>query len=177
MDTFEGMLKLLGSYPTWAKALILANVVCLAGILVFARSPVAVATAEPAAPTGSYVLRVQGVRIFPPSDQDEIQCLIMVNGIQYRYPTLAEVEWLGVSPTMPGQTFVLPKAERYEIKFEVFTRTERNRKVTRRLVNPEPLRLAKPEHNVYRVYAVDSTSGTRSGTVGAEVAWSLELAQ
>lgn len=177
MDFIEGTLKLLSSYPSWAKAVMLANVGCLAGILVFARNPIADTTAQPAAPTDSYVLKVQGVRIFPPSEQDEIQCLVMVNGIPYRYPSVAGVEWLGVSPTMSGQTFVLPRAERYELRFEVLKRTQTNRNETRRLVSQETLTLAKPSSGVYRVHGFDPSSGTRSGTVDAEVAWSLEIAQ
>ena len=177
MDVLESTLKLLSSYPTWAKAALLANVACMAGILVFARTPIADATAQPAAPSGTFVLNVHGVRVFPPSDQDEIQCLIVVNGIQYRYPSIAGVDWLGVSSTMSGQTFVLPKAERYEIRFEVLKRTQSNRKQTRRLVSQETLTLGKPSSGDYRVHGFDPSSGTRSGTVEAEVAWSLGLAQ
>ena len=177
MDILENILKLFSSYPTWARVILLANVVCIAGILSFARSSIGEAAAQPVAVPLGYVLRIKGVRLFPGSEQDEIQCTAFVNGTEYRYPSVAGVDWLAVAPTMSGQTFVLPKAERYEIRFELQKRRRSNREDIARLLSQETLTLSKPATGVYDVHGFDPTSGTRSGTVDGEIAYALEPSQ
>jgi hypothetical protein len=76
---------------------------------------------------------------------------------------------------MSDERFVLPKAERYEVRFELRKRTRANRDQVARLVSQEVLSLTSPASGVYRVHGFDPASMTRSGTVAAEVSYVFEI--
>jgi len=175
MESIKGILDLLGAYPTWAKAVLLLNLAFALAVLVFARTPVAEAVAKTPTSSGTFVLKVSGVRFFPQQEEVEVQVTAYVNGTAYRYPSVAGVEWLAVASTMSGQTFSLPKADHYELRFEVLKRLKSSRKEVSKLVSQEVLTLTKSASDLYRVHGFDRTSGTRSGTIDGEVGWSLEV--
>ena len=170
MDSIEGLLKFLSAYPAWAKLLVLGNMACIAGVLLFARAPVPDAEAQQ---PGAYALRIKAVDLFPPSDQAQVQVSAFVNGTEFRYPSLADVEWLRVGPAMAGQVFKLPRAERYELRFEMRKKSGGN---IVHLVSQETVSLAKPTAGSYALYGFDPESKTRDATVRAQVSYAFEPA-
>jgi hypothetical protein len=177
MESIKTVIEFLSSYPMWAKLVLLGNVVCIAGTLVFASrvssGPEAV-NHGPGQPACS--LRIERAELFPDSASAEIQITAFVNGTEFRYPSLAEVDWLKVAPSMAGQTFKLPKAEQYEIRFEMHKRENPGDPVAR-LVSQETVTLKdSPFTGIYGLHGFDPSSRTRSGQVSAQVIFSFEPA-
>jgi len=126
------------------------------------------------ATSGGRTLRIDGVELFPESDSAEIQISAFVNGTEFRYPSVAGVEWLKVAPSMSGQTFKLPKAETYELRIEMRKRQPPDSQLAR-LVSQETVTLREvPFSGTYRLHGFDPSSSTRSGQVSAEVKFSFQ---
>jgi len=63
MDTIESVLKILSSYPTWAKTLMIGNIACVVAVMVFV--PRISETKERKQSDNSYELRIERVELFP----------------------------------------------------------------------------------------------------------------
>ena len=173
MEAIDGVIKFVSSYPTWAKLLLIANLACIALTLTLA--PRGALEAQTSTKGSGRVLRIAGVELYPNSDLAEVQVSAFVNGTEFRYPSVAGVEWLKVAPSMSGQTFRLPKADEYEIRFEMRKREGAKSRVAR-LVSQETVTLRdSPFAGTYRLHGLDPTSITRSGEVSAEVNFSFEV--
>ena len=133
-------------------------------------------TVEPSAPNGpaAYELRIDRVELFPHSDSAVVQVLAIANGIEFRYPSIGGVEWLKVAPSMAGQTFRLPAAEQYDIRFEMLKR-EASTDDDAKLLSVETVSFAGGSTSgKYALHGFDPASGTRSGNIGAEVSYSIQ---
>ena len=172
METIKGIIEFLSSYSAWAKLLVVGNVACVVATLIFAPRSSQGRNKEQF--SGANILRVKHVELFPPSDSAEVQVAVFVNGTEFRYPSLAGVEWLQVAPSMAGQSFKLPKAEQYEVRFEMRKR-EKAGGPAASLVSQETVTLKKaPYEGSYALHGFDPASKTRSGTVSAQIAFSFE---
>lgn len=172
MQTLESIITFLSSYPIWAKLLVLSNVVCVIATLVFA--PHSDKNKDKGPSSDTMVLKIKGVKLFPHSDTADVQVSVFVNGTEFRYPSLAGVEWLKVAPSMAGQSFPLPKAEQYEVRFEMRKR-ESPGAAAASLRSVETVTLKKePFEGSYGLHGFDPASRTRSGSVSAQVDFSFE---
>jgi hypothetical protein len=172
MDTIESIIKFLSSYPAWAKLLVMGNVVCAIATLIFATRSSEAGDMEQ--PSGANVLKIKRVELFPDSDLAEVQVSAFVNGTEFRYPSLAGVEWLKVASSMAGQSFKLPNAEQYELRFEMRKREKPGGPIAS-LVSQETVALKKaPFASSYALHGFDPASRTRSGTVSAQIVFSFE---
>ena len=177
MEMLENAIKFISSYPTWAKGLLLLNLACIGATLVFApRSTTVLDGGSSTEIEKTWVLKILGVTLFPDSPSDQVQVSAFVNGTEFLYPSIGGVEWLKVGPAMAGQTFKLPKAEQYEVRFEMRKRTGPDPAVAR-LLSQETVTLARvPRRGSYSLHGFDPVGLTRSGTVSAEVLFSFEEA-
>lgn len=171
MDALESIIKFISSYPSWAKALLFGNFICIAATLVFA--PRVVPETHPTMPSNTYKLRIDRVELFPPSNSAVVQVLAIVNGTQFRYPSIGGVEWMKVAPTMAGQTFRLPSAERYELRFEMLKK-EDGASDEAKLLSVETISFANGStEGRYALHGFDPASRTRSGEISAEIIYSI----
>ena len=174
METFESIIKFISSYPAWAKALVFGNLICICATLVFA--PRAVPESPSVKSSDTYQLRIDRVELFPHSDSAVVQVFAIVNGTKFRYPSVGSVEWLKVAPTMAGQTFRLPSADRYEIRFEMLKREDGDNGGAQ-LLSVETISFAEGStEGRYALHGFDPTSRTRSGEISAEIIYSIKSA-
>ena len=124
-----------------------------------------------------YQLELKGVELFPPSDSASVKVSAYVNGTKFTYPSIGGVEWLQVAPTMSSQTFRLPKAEQYEVRFEMLKR-EQGASETAKLLSQETVSFAVGSlDGRYSLYGFDPASRTRSGRISAEIIYSIRPAR
>lgn len=174
MDALESLIKFISSYPTWAKALVFGNLICIAATLVFA--PRVVSEPRPDKQSDAYQLRIDRVELFPPSNSAVVQVLAIANGTKFKYPSIGGVEWLKVAPTMAGQTFRLPLADRYEIRFEMLKKEE-GTSGEAKLLSVETISFAGGStKGRYALHGFDPASRTRSGEISAEIIYSIQAA-
>jgi hypothetical protein len=109
------------------------------------------------------------VKLFPADPDAEVQVYAFVNDTKYRYPSVADVEWLNVSPSMSLGIFELPNSKTYEVRFEAI------------LKNSDPIRLVSqdveqisklPYAGNYDLHKTMTT--TRDASVSANVRFSIE---
>jgi hypothetical protein len=175
VETVDAIVRFISSYPIWAKLLLVANLACIALTLIL--TPRTSSEEKALAEQGSRILRIEGVELFPESESAEIQVSAFVNGTEFRYPSVAGVEWLNVAPSMSGQTFKLPKAETYELRIEMRKRQPPESQLAR-LVSQETVTLGEvPFSGTYRLHGFDPSSRTRSGEVSAQVKFSFQAAK
>ena len=120
----EGILKLLESYPVWAKAALLFLVGGTAAVLIFGKVPPA---PDPGPPStmGPVFLRIKGINLYPPDPTANIRVQINVNGTEWLFPNIAGVEWMKVGPDMSQKIVRLPTATSYHLQFKmVFRNTD-----------------------------------------------------
>jgi hypothetical protein len=118
---------------------------------------------------GRVFLKIQRVRLFPPDANAEIQVFAFVNGTQYRYPSVAGIEWLKVGPSMSPGSFEIPSSNTYEVRFEAAVRDL----PPERLVSQEILEISHlPYSKEYALYKTMMT--TRDASVSAIVQFSIE---
>ncbi len=175
MSTIEAIVKFLGTYPAWAKLAMLAGLALTFGVALLApRTPIdASAAPKPLGP----VLKILGVsdRGLPPGAS--VRVTAIVNGKTYLYPSLAGVDWLDVGATMSSQTFDLPIANRYDVRFEMDVK---GNGTSTRYVSQETIQVSNvPYTGDYRLYPTkaDSAGVSRGFAPGASVRFSLESAQ
>ncbi len=171
METLEGFIKFISSYPTWAKLLLLGNLICIVATLIFAPRAASQPPADES--TGMYQLKIEGVELYPHSDEAVVQVHAIVNGTKYIYPSVGGVEWMKVGPTMAGQTFRLPTAERYEIRFEMIHR-QGDRGIKKKLLSVETISFVEGKtEGRYPLHDFDQLSKTRDSGINAEVIYSI----
>lgn len=131
MEWLESMVRFLGSYPTWAKACLLAALVVSMGVLILAprtgpsaaeMSSSAVAAPNSAAnrPANAPIfLKIGDVRLFPDDASAEVRILAFVNGTKYVHPSVGGVTWMKIGPDMSHKVIQLPQADTYEVRFEM----------------------------------------------------------
>ena len=129
---------------------------------------------EPAAER--FRLTIEKVNFFPESRAAAIKVYAFVNGIEFFYPSVAGVEWVEVGPQMSGHSFDLPEAENYDIRFEIKKRsTDSDNARLAHLVSQKVVRISGPAISErYQLHGFDPASRTRSGSVSAEVVFSIE---
>ena len=179
MDTIESVLRFLNSYPTWAKVLALGGIVLTSTTLVFAPRTVGDAQAQTKPAQAGAVLRILGVSLFPDDSNALVRVTAFVNGTSFQYPSLAGVEWLQAGPSMSPQAFPLPKAEKYELRFEMDLKSQRPG-ATGVLVSQQVVTITKlptpGEYNLHRKQQQPGVGVTRSASVNAAVRYAVESA-
>lgn len=191
----DTIIKLLSSYPLWAKLCLAASVSFAFVVLLAAprngtdRS----ANADPSrsnapsnpavsANSGRISLTIIGVRLFPDDPNADVQVVAVVNGTSYVYPSVDGVVWLKVGPDMARKIIDLPEAPIYQIKFQMRIRggaklasneeqnlhADRSERAESQLVN----NITKlPFYEDYKLYEVNGD--TRSAAVRAIVSYSI----
>ena len=100
--------------------------------------------------------------------------LAFVNDTRFQYPSLAGISWLKVGPAMSSQRFALPKADRYEIRFEMSLKPSDGS--VKQLVSQQQVLITKlPHAGDYNLHFKQGR--TRDAGVSATVRFSLEAAQ
>ena len=178
METFESIVRLIGSYPMWARLLVLACFAVAAGTLVLApRSATPQTSKVLASPTDAskkerqVFMRVKPIKLFPDRPSAEVQLSVFVNGTEYRHPSVAGVEWMKVGPAMSEKTIELPPASRYEVRFEMRMRDGPKGKTTFRAAQKITFIITFPFNEEYSLYEVDS--GSRAAAVSALVSYEV----
>lgn len=124
-----------------------------------------------------YQLKIERVELFPHSDSASVQVNAIVNGTRFTYPSIGGAEWLQIAPSMAGQIFRLPKADHYEIRFEMLKREQGIIEETK-LLSQETITFSEGSaEGRYGLHVFDSTSKTRSGQTSAEIIYSIHSAQ
>jgi len=97
-----------------------------------------------------------------------VQVIAYVNDGPYRYPSGVDgVEWVKVGEGMSGQTFPIPKAEQYEIRFELNLRNPIQRLVSNETVRTSTLPLSR----TYSLHAV--TDNIKTDAIDAKISFAL----
>ena len=174
MEALENIIKFISTYPTWAKWLVFGNVICIAATLVFAPR-IGSGTDQPKL-SDRYELRIDRVELFPPSSTAVVQVSAIVNGTEFKYPSIGDVQWLKVAPTMAGQTFRLPSADRFEIRFEMVKREDGANEEAKLLSVETVSFVSGTTEGRYALHGFDPASRTRSGEISAEIIYSIRPA-
>ena len=175
MELIDSVIKFISSYPVWAKVAVFGNAICMAAILVFTpRMAQEVNAAESSKELTLYELRIDRVELFPMSESTIVKIFAYVNGTKYTYPSIGGVEWMEVAPSMSGQTFRLPESDRYEIRFEMLKRSKGSNQEAKFLSQEVISTSEGINQERYSLHGFDASSGTRSGSVSAEVIYSLK---
>jgi hypothetical protein len=174
----EAVLRFVGSYPMWARLLVLACLSAAVATLILAPRTATTqpqkpaATAPESASKGQQAfLRVKPIKLFPDRPTAEVQLFIYVNGTEYRHPSVAGVEWMRVGPAMSEKIIELPPAPRYDVRFEMRIRegpTLKTQQQTSQQVTPIK---ALPYSEEYKLYQVENKS--RAAAVSAVVSYEV----
>jgi hypothetical protein len=176
MSSLEAVLKFLASYPTWAKVAMLGGFAVIVAVAILSpRSPIDAEAQTQAGATGlpskTVTFKIHGVSSAGLPDAASVRVTAIVNGKAFLYPSLGGVDWLDVGPTMSSQSFQVPKAAQYEIRFEMEV------KGGPRHVSQETIQVATvPFTGDYRLFPtkVDSTGVSRAFRPGAAIRFSLD---
>jgi len=183
VSTIDAVLKFFDGYPFWAKIGMLAGLVFTFGIAVLAHEPVSDTQAQTKPPSGApavaqsqTILKIYGLN-GPKGASARVSAF--VNGSTYLYPSLGAVDWLDIGPTMSPQSFPLPEAKLYNLRFEVELQSNDPR-VGGRYVSQETLRVsAIPQTGEYRVFKTRTGQGgvSRDAVSNLSVKYALEKAE
>ncbi|MEO8123386.1 MAG: toll/interleukin-1 receptor domain-containing protein [Burkholderiales bacterium] len=125
----------------------------------------------------STYLRIEGITAFNLIPTATVRVTAHVNGTPFHYPSLAGIDWLDVAPTMSSQTFRLPAAAKYEIRFEMETKGNRDLPTGVPYVSQETILVDrfpfKGEYNVFQARR-EGTTMSRAGGPGAAVRFSVD---
>jgi hypothetical protein len=175
MESFENLIRFVNSYPAWAKAVVLAGIIITITVLVFTPRTTTKAPGSITPKGGDILLKILGVTLFPQRPDTSVQVTAFVNETQFRYPSVAGVEWLEVGPNMVPQTFRLPQSQNYELRFELRLKG-REPSESERMVSQEVLSLSgAPTSGQYNLYRRDEN--THGVSVHAAVRYSVEVSQ
>jgi hypothetical protein len=181
METIENIIKFLSLYPRWAKFLIVGCISVIGGTLIYAPRSAEDAPVEAFAisSTKAYVLVIEGVLTFSQPGNADVRVTAFVNGMQFRYPTVAGVEWMGVDPNggpMTHESFRLPRAGEYEIRFEMESRDRVSGQIER-CVSQQTITIDKtPFEGHYEVFPLNRVTRAHESGVVAEISFSIEEA-
>jgi hypothetical protein len=165
METIKSFIEFLNSYPLWAKLFAFSGLLITVGTLIFAPRTIT----EKDNGNAKVFLKIQRVKLFPSDPNAEIQVYAFVNGTKYQYPSVADIEWLKVGPSMSPGIFEIPRSDTYEVRFEAMLRGS----VPVRLVSQEVLQISElPYSDEYGLHKTEMT--TRDASVSASVRFSME---
>lgn len=150
METIESVLKFIGSYPIWAKALVLIGLGISVATLVFAPRQVTQGAEKSITPSSTgkedrqvtrgaekfitpsstskedrVFMKIKAIQLFPDDPEAEVQVICYVNGIEFIHPSVGGVNWMRVGPSMSEKIISLPKAASYDIRFEMRFRSDK----------------------------------------------------
>lgn len=119
--TFESAVSFIASYPLWAKVVIIACFVATVSVLVLApRTPdAASSTSDQGQPSPVVYLKIDRVELFTLPPETAVRITAFVNGSEFRHPNVGGIEWIRVGPAMGHKVFRVPRAPRYEVRFEM----------------------------------------------------------
>lgn len=186
----DSLLRLLNSYPTWAKLCAIAGVTFSIVVLALAPRTDASAQSKPSPtsappqtpPVSQVFLRIGQVKLFPHDPDAEIKVLAIVNDTVYEHPSVGAVKWMKVGPDMSPKNIELPRSQTYNIRFEMQIKDGVNltsqtnkhlyaekflRAGSQRVDNIDKL----PFSEDYKLY--DIKENTRSAAVRAVVSYSI----
>jgi hypothetical protein len=178
METIESILRFAGSYPTWARILVLGCLSAIVATLLLAprsgttqpTKPVAVA-GESAKKDQQVFVRVKPIKLFPERPNAEIQLSVFVNGTEYKHPSVGGVEWMKVGPSMSEKIIEVPTASRYDVRFEMRLREGATLKTQQHMAQQVTPIKALPYSEEYRLYPVENKS--RAASVSAVIAYEV----
>lgn len=183
MEYLEKLIAFLNSYPVWAKYSIFGGLVFVCSILTFAPRNQGVPEgrdllARPAHFRTKFI-KIEKVKLFPPDPDAQVQIYAIVNGVRYRHPAIAGVDWIHVGPNMDQKTIELPEAERYEIRFEIVVHDGKKSAGAGTVIEGVPDMTSNmiryimdlPFSEEYKLYAVNGN--VRGAEVGATVSYSI----
>jgi hypothetical protein len=186
MDWLDSGLKLLNSYPTWAKACFVGGLFISGAVLIFAPH---LPGNEKANINGPVYLRIKGIKLFPEDPDAAVRVVAYVNDIPFNFPSLGGAKWMKVGPDMNEKWIELPKASTYNIRFEMNRKGATKEEIQKMSSNvalmiavqedrPIPYKGQSesfvkkwPITDEYKLYRV--TDDTRDATVSAVVAYEL----
>jgi|GEM_PF-3767888 len=187
METIVSVLKFISSYPLWAKLLVLIGLGIVVVTLVFAPREVESDAPKPPKPLGptkgdSIFMKIKAIQLFPTDPEAEVRVTAYVNGTEFVHPSVGGVQWMRVGPSMSEKIIPLPKADRYEISFEMTFRSEKKlsggtkslqvrsgfQKAKSQMVTPVS---TLPFSEDYRLYLVND--GSRAASVKAIIPYEI----
>jgi hypothetical protein len=179
LETVENMLKFIGSYPAWAKSVVLLALIAVVITLVFSPRAGTTQLTEEADPQPLALsraeqrvyLKIKAIRLYPNNPEAQVQLSIFVNETEYIHPSVAGVKWMKVGPSMSEKIVELPKAERYNIRFELRIRngsTLRQQIQASQQVTPVKTLPYAEEYTLYPV-----SSGIRAAAVSAVIPYEV----
>lgn len=183
METVETLIKFINSYPLWAKAGIIAGAFFSISIAVFAPRDIHASpnNQDNESTTKRTYMRIEGVKLYPDNENIDIQVFAFVNGTSFKHPSVGGVEWMKVGPNMSHKIIELPKAEAYQIRFELRYKegdvvlgssTNLVPKEFNRMASQMVTQVLKyPFTEVYNLYKVNDRS--RGASVSASVKYTL----
>ena len=178
METLESILRFAGSYPMWARIVVLASVAIVVGTLMLAPrsgstqpAKSSTAAAEPVKKGQQVFMRIKPIRLFPDKPNAEVQVSIFVNGTEYRHPSVAGVEWMKVGPSMSEKVIELPSAARYDVRFEMRLREGPTLKTQQQVSQQITPIKALPYSDEYNLYQVENKS--RAAGISAVVSYEV----
>jgi hypothetical protein len=181
VETVNNLLQLIGSYPAWAKVLVLAAAGIIIATLVFAPrqgisaskndlpdQPLASQNKLPDQPPANQrvYLRIRAIKLFPTNPEAEIRVIAHVNGTSYVHPSIGGAEWMKVGPAMSEKVVEIPQSEIYEVYFEIEQRSGRS--MRSQLVQPVKTLPFKDEYKLFGMSAK-----TRDGNVKAVIPYEI----
>jgi len=170
METMKGFIEFLNSYPLWAKLLAFAGLLITACTLIFVPRISGEKGSDPEKSTRVYLM-IEGASLYPANEDEQVQIYAFINGTEYRYPSVAGVEWLQVGPTMSPGIFEIPDSDIYEVRFEGNMR--RRDYGSRHLASQQVITVTTlPYSGKYSLHQVDE--GVRSAGISASLRFSLE---
>jgi hypothetical protein len=178
METIDGILKFAGSYPMWARLLVLVCLSTVVATLVLVPRSAESQGAKGTSPTTNagkkeeqVYLRIRPIRLFPEDPSADVQVSVFVNGIEYKHPSVGGVQWMKTGPGMSEKIIEIPRAERYDVRFEMRIRdgaTLQTQRQASQMVTPVKALPYSEEYKLYNVRGV-----TRAAGVSAVIAYEI----
>jgi hypothetical protein len=178
METLESILRFAGSYPMWARLLVIGCLAVAIGTLILAPRSATPQTPKAATPTPEVAkkerqvfMHIKPLQLFPDRPNAEVQLSILVNGSEYRHPSVAGVEWMKVGPAMSEKIIELPTASRYDVRFEMRLRDGPKGPTKLRAAQKITYITTLPFSEEYSLYDIDGDS--RAAGVSAVVSYEV----
>lgn len=162
----------------WARLLVLVCLSVTTATLVFVPRSAESQGAKGTSPTANggkkeeqVFLRIRPVKLFPEDPSADVQVSAFVNGIEYKHPSVGGVQWMKTGPGMSEKIIEIPKAERYEVRFEMRIRdgaTLQTQKQASQMITPVKV---LPYSEDYKLYNVKGS--TRAAGVSAVVTYDI----
>jgi hypothetical protein len=188
MEMLDAMLRMLNSYPTWAKLCAVAGVSLTVLVLIFA--PRVESSGDSSNEDGSsdegyevsftkpIFLRIKSMKLFPADPAAEVQVRAIVNETVYQHPSVDGVEWMKVGPSMSQKVIELPNALNYQIRFTMLKRKggefegdqlDMVRGASQQVTHIDRL----PFSENYSLYNVNEKTRTRDAAVSAVISYTV----